>query len=229
MSRKSRNMFMLIALLLVVSMVAAACGGDEDKKENVKLEATHTSDSGLSFKYPEGWAVQDEGDGTVILAVNEEMLGENVTEMPDDGYGIVFFTPDTLAMIGVTGTPSGVLEGYKAMMGGETGGAEFGDVKTEKFGGKDAARMSIKAEDLEQQMVAVDMGDGVVVLMSVVGGKDGLKKYEDVAGDVVETLSYTAPAAPADDMTDGGEGDDAAPADDASDGGEGEDAPAAEG
>lgn len=160
---------------------------------DLELTETHVSDiTGLSFNYPSGWVVQDAGDGTIVIALNAEML--TASDMGVDQFGMLLVDPALLGLMGIQGTPTEAMEAFKTQMGANSPDTVFGDIRADTLAGHDIARMTVEEEGYRQEVLAVDL-DGTLVLVMALGGETGFPTYHPVAEAIIATVSYTAPSA----------------------------------
>lgn len=185
---------MVVGLALLLVLTAAACGDDDDKdngggSSDTDLSQTFDSATGLSVKYPEGWAASDE-EGMLQLATSEEVFAADSVE--EGQMGIIFFDPAMVSMMGggEGGSPADILTSFSEGMGDE---GEFGDVSEIKFGDHDGARVNVSDENTEGFMAAIQVTDDDIVIATVVTAKDDLDEHESTALDILGTVSYTAP------------------------------------
>ncbi len=82
---------LLVVFLVIVPLVMTACGGN-DKKDNAKaadLKQEFKSTTGITVKYPDGWAAQD-GDSGVEIANKAEYLNlTGNTEIPAGAVAVL--------------------------------------------------------------------------------------------------------------------------------------------
>lgn len=206
MSKKLR--YLLFVLVLMIPLVLAACGGDDDDGDNgggsgdsVSLNQTFESETGVSFKYPDGWAAQDD-EGQIILSNSPEGL-EAMTalesgEGPGEGQVGMMVMALPLADLGMpedttVDTIFDMMTGSMTSEGMET----VGDTEELKIGDNDARKVNVKdAESGSDGFIIafLDENDTYMMLIGVTasGERDN---YDDVALDIAETIEYTAPAA----------------------------------
>lgn len=204
-SKRSR-WFVLLTLALAVTLVLAACGGDddkEDKKDGDKVELTESYSSemfGLSFKYPAGWIVE-EGDSTISIANSQETMDASKaddSEVKEGQFLMEILPPTPKDMMGLAADASS-MDALNMMAGlfAEDEDMEAGEAKETKVGDREAARMSVKSsEDKgEGAFLIVDMGDGNMVMFMLAAREGELDKYEDTGIKIAESMAITAPAA----------------------------------
>lgn len=187
---------LLFVLLIAASLALAACGGGDKKDEGGKaadLKQSYDGAAGVSVKYPEGWAVVDSPDGSVILASNQAML-DIITAATDDPPTIakgqaglmILVMPADQALGGMT------LKELVGMMA--SGGAfEAGEVKDVKIGDKDANRSDIVADGMDGFTVGLEK-DGAVVIGMGIAAKGEMKDREATLLAIIESAAYKAPA-----------------------------------
>ena len=190
-------MYVFFALLLVVPLALAACGGDEGG-EAKDLSETFESTTGLSFKYPKGWVAKDTDQG-ITLANSEEMMAmiesdEENQIAPEDGFAVIFFDPGEMAVLVEAGQSPKALAGqFSQAMGGED--TIVGDVEDVKIGGNEGAKVSIKSGKDKSEGYLIVWQDGDVMYIAMVAAREGvLDKFDATAQKVLESVSYTAPA-----------------------------------
>jgi len=199
---------LLVVLLLIVPLTMAACGDDDKDDDNgngdggsVELNQTFESSSGVTVKYPEGWAAQD-GDSGVEIANSEDALAalgdSEVTSVPDGTVALMIIPPMPLEMMGAEMSMADVL----GMMSGEMGsdeGATVGEVQELTVNGKEAARADITDEEINSEgyMMAYKIDDNNVVIVAAVASQGDLESNEDVLLKIIESMTYEAPAADA--------------------------------
>lgn len=183
----SQKLVLLVVLLLVAPMILAACGGDDDQG---KFGESYKSSSGISFKYPKGWTVSDNGS---MIQLSNQKVDENATEAPEGLVGLVIFYPESSAeQWGTTPTARAQVEQYVRFMASE---GEFGEVTDVKAGKKTAARVaSTGGEDNDMVMFAVEVGGDDVIMAAGIAGKGDLAGNKNTLLDIMGTISYTAPA-----------------------------------
>jgi len=184
---------MVVGLALLLMLTAAACGDDDDKdngggSSDTDLSQTFDSATGLSVKYPEGWAASEDSEMIQLVTSEEAMEAETIGE---DELGILIFNPMVVSMIaGGAESPTDILANFSEMMGDE---GEFGDVSETKIGDHDGARVNVSDDETQGFMVAFKVNESDVVIATVVTAKDQLDKHESTALDILGTVSYTAP------------------------------------
>lgn len=184
---------MVVGLALLLMLTAAACGDDDDKdngggSSDTDLSQTFDSATGLSVKYPEGWAASEDSEMVQLVTSEEAMEAETIGE---DELGILIFNPMVVSMIaGGAESPTDILANFSEMMGDE---GEFGDVSETKIGDHGGARVNVSDDETQGFMVAFKVNESDVVIATVVTAKDQLDKHESTALDILGTVSYTAP------------------------------------
>lgn len=194
---KTPRFMLAILLLLALVLGAAACGDDDDKDDGDKssLSETYTSETGVSFKYPKDWVVQDSTEG-ILLANSQEAI--EADDMGKDQVGIVIMDPAMISLVTADTEMSSadVLAMFASMMSGETEGATVGETTETKVGNNAAARANISDDKSDGFVMVIELGDAKVLIFAA-AGKDGLDKHEDTILKIAGTISYAAPAAPA--------------------------------
>jgi hypothetical protein len=188
---------LLVVLLLLVPLVMTACGGDDKKDDkSADLKQTFESTSGITVKYPDGWAARD-GDSGIEIANKAEYFDVegNAEEVPAGAVVVMVMPPFAPSDMGLADDAAmkDILGMFAQGMGGE--GAEVGDVKETKVGSKDAARVSIKDSAIKSDgfVIAFKIDDTHVVIAFVVARDGELSKSESTALKVIESMTYTAP------------------------------------
>lgn len=188
-----KKWYSVLVIGLVLMLAIAGCGGDDKKDDDgdaskTDLSQTHESPTGLSVKYPEGWAASEE-QGMIQLATSEDLI--NAETIGDGQVGIIVFDPAMVsAMAGGADSPADILTAFGQMMGDE---GDFGDVTETKIGDYDGARVNVSDDATEGFMTAFEVNDSDIVIANVVTAKDQLDEHEATALDILGTVSYTAP------------------------------------
>ncbi|MBN1563719.1 MAG: hypothetical protein JXA10_07765 [Anaerolineae bacterium] len=187
---KNKKVALLLVLLLIVPMVLVACGDDDDGDDKkVELNQTLESASGLTVKYPEGWATMDEGIG-VSIANSEEAL--NADDITGD-MAAVMLMASSLADLGMSAREAFDMFGSGAASEvGENG--EASDVKDVKVAGVDGYRIDVTDDKTEGFIVGFEK-DGNMIIGIGVAAKDKLGDFEATLLAIIESATYTAPAA----------------------------------
>lgn len=192
---KMRRSFLLLVVVLL-SLVLVACGGDTNSGGGSAVTLSQTfsaEDSAIGFKFPEGW-ITNNAFGQVTLASSQAAL--DATE-PIAGAMIVNFlvapTAD-IAGLAENATPTDVLNVFRSFMEGEDA-PTFGDVSELKVGNMDAAQISGSDDKTDAIVYVVKVADDAYVV--IVGGtpKGEMGNYEATLKAVIESITYTAPAA----------------------------------
>jgi hypothetical protein len=97
----------LVVLLLIVPLAVAACGDDDDNgggggggAADLTQEFKSTT-TGITVKYPEGWAAKD-GEVGVEIANKAEYLEAGTEEtIPEDAALVMFMPPFAAADLGL--------------------------------------------------------------------------------------------------------------------------------
>jgi hypothetical protein len=189
---------LLIILVLVVPLAIAACGGDDDKDDNggngdskVELSETLESDMGVTIKYPSGWVSDEPGDGTLVLANSQDALDAS---NPEKGQQLfIVFDPAASAMLGSGDSPQALLTSFANMMAGGDEDTKLSEAEEIKLGGKDGAQMTVSDPQSEGAFLAVDLGDGNIVLMGAAAGLGEYGDFEATALAIAGSISYAAP------------------------------------
>lgn len=191
---KMRRSFLLLVVVLL-SLVLVACGGTNSGGGSaVTLSQTFSAeDSAIGFKFPEGW-ITNNAFGQVTLASSQAALD---AAEPIAGAMIVNFlvapTAD-IAGLAENATPTDVLNVFRSFMEGEDA-PTFGDVSELKVGNMDAAQISGSDDKADAIVYVVKVADDAYVV--IVGGtaKGEMSNYEATLKAVIESITYTAPAA----------------------------------
>jgi hypothetical protein len=196
----------VIAVLLV--LVAAACGGDDKKSDKPDatntpaatpipdLTETYTAANGISIQYPKGWFV---GESTGMIALSNVELPSPTTVMTSGQTGLIIFDPFLVQMMsaGDEISLSELLNRFITGMGAQGifgGGGEVtvGEIVEAPLGEKPAARLLASTAQMEGLVMAIDLGDQVLVVMGgAAKGESGL--FEDILLAMADTITYTAP------------------------------------
>jgi hypothetical protein len=191
----SKKLSLLLAVLLVVSLVAAACGNKKDKKK-VELKQTIESSTGVKIRYPDGWAARDSADGIQIANKESYLDLTPGSEFPSDGFGVIILPPVNLETAGLAG--SSIKDILTTAAASLTTGSEAatGDVITMKVLGEEAARMGVQDSSNKSEgfIVALKINDNTAIIAMAIAHTGKLKSYEDTAQRMLESITYTAPA-----------------------------------
>ncbi len=195
---------LLIALLVIVPLTMAACGSDDKKSDTKSVDLTQTfeSTSGLTVKYPDGWAAKDGSSGLEIAnsqTALDSMDDSSITAIPAGTAGVLVMAAPLEALgLAADASMKDVADLMASAMGsGEN--ATIGDTSDLKVNGHDGARVDISSDtdSSEGFMLAYKIDDSTVVIVAVVAHKGELSQYEATALKIVDSITYTAPAAPA--------------------------------
>lgn len=189
----SKKLSLLLIVLLIVPLAIGACGDDDKKDDNkaADLKQELTATSGLTVKYPDGWAAR-ESDMGIEIANKAEYLDSDVEEVPEGAAVLMIMAPFNPADMGMGDM---ALKDLVGMMS-EDEGSDVSEPKDTKVGGKDAARVDIKEPDSKTEgfFVAYKIDDTNVVIAMGAAREGQLDKQEATLFKILESLTYTAPA-----------------------------------
>ncbi len=191
---------LLVVFLVIVPLVMTACGGD-DKKDNAKaadLKQEFKSTTGITVKYPDGWAAQD-GDAGVEIANKAEYLTlTGSTEIPAGAVAVIIMQPFDPSAMGLSADASvkDVVTTIAGSMSGESGSAKAGDAKDVKVGGKDGVRVDVSDAPNKSEgfFIGFKVDDKNMVIAIVAAHSGELNKNEATALKMLDSITYTAPA-----------------------------------
>jgi hypothetical protein len=203
---KNTRWFVLLVLVLAAAMVLAACGGDDDDDngdnggDSSDLSQTFEGASGVTFNYPEGWAARD-GDSGPEIANSEDafsaMDAEDSQEVPEDAFAMLVFDPGQMAeMANMEARP--LLEMMSSFFAGEGEGMQLeGDITDTSVGEFEGASVDVTDSETssEGKMIAYKLDENTAVLVVMLAHEGNLGEYEDTGMAILESLTYTAPAA----------------------------------
>lgn len=192
----------LLTLLIVLSIVLVACGGDAENgdnndengdtvalTQNVSTEEPSTGGT-LSVDYPEGWFSQAAG-GAIILADSEEALAsqEDGAEEGQVLSSISFLPTDMVSSIAGDGelTPLTVLEAFSGEAGDEV---TMGEPEEITLGGNSAALVTASDDTADTMVIIVEVEGGYVLVAgtTTLGEMASARPtIEAIAGSVVYT------------------------------------------
>ncbi len=191
-----RSMLVVLVLVVVVALLAA-CGGDDKKSSSssVNLSQSFTSETGITVKYPDGWVAKD-ASGTVYVANSQAAM--DAMEAAEGGgpakgqSAIVLMAMPVDALGGMS-----VEDSFKAMVqsiGGEDENTKLGDVKEVKVNGQTAYRADLTSPDGEGFYLGWE-NNGALIIAAGVAATGELKDMESTQLKVIDSVTYTAPAA----------------------------------
>jgi hypothetical protein len=195
----------LVTLLVIVPLVAAACG--KDKRDNkggaVELTETFASSTGFTVKYPDGWAARDGGAGPEIVnseAAFAQLDAEDRGEIAEGQFVLVIFDPTQfrelpgLADLDAKAVVT-MIAGSMSSEGGDEG-MTAGEVKDAKVGDRDAGRTEVSDPSVKGQgfILGYKLDDTTVILVVALAREGELGNYEATVTAMLNALTYTAPA-----------------------------------
>jgi hypothetical protein len=195
----------LTIIILIVALMLTACGNDDkdedknnsknDSDQKTSLSQTLTATNGVTVKYPDGWvAVEENGD--IQIVNSQEAL--DAADITAGQAGLMLMDPaimEYIATEGVELTPVGLLTAYAGS--GEDGGMTMGDVTETTVGDKKAARLAINDDKSEGFIMVVQLDESSYIVAMGITAKGELSKFEKTLLDMVSSITYAAPAAPA--------------------------------
>lgn len=206
---KFRRLSWLI-LLVVLSMVLVACGGDDDGGDGddsgdgdaasaIELGQAVESEEGLSFDIPEDWVFEAEF-GQVTIASSEDVMATMDTDATSLGEGnaaavVALLPADTLEILELAAdaSPADVLNAFA----GNEGAPEIGDIEEFEAGGNAAAiaagSQSIDEVTIDSTQVAVSL-NGAFALFNFVADEGQLEGFDSIIRAIVGSAEYTAPS-----------------------------------
>lgn len=208
MFRKMR--YLLLVLVLIVPLALTACGGDDDDDNGdggsgngaVELSQTFESETGATVKYPEGWVAMDDG-GQIVLANSQALMDKmqdsaSSEAKPEKGEAGVVLVVMSLADSGFE-SDTALDTVFDMMIQGMTneGMEAEGDAQSIKVGDYDAKRLDVKLTDEGGEgMVVLYINDaGALVTAILATADDERGTYDDLMLKIIETVTWTAPAA----------------------------------
>lgn len=201
--------YLIFVLLLVVPLVLAACGGDDDDDNgdngdngDVELTQDFTSADGISFQYPEGWVASDQ-EGQVFVANSQtaldKMIAGGVENNPTEGEAAFLVTGIPLDMMGVDAASASLDDVFTQMTSAMTGEGMTteGDVQDIELGDTDAKKINVSDDTSSTEGVIVGMidSDGAFIMLVGVAPEGERGNVEDTVMAVAETVDWAAPAA----------------------------------
>ncbi len=191
-----RLSWLLFVAILALMLAACGGGGDDGGDGGVDLSQSYDNE-GLSFNYPEGWVVLDNGFGQVMLASNQEtldlMTGGDSAGPPSSQVGVsIMLMPMEEAGMGDDVTPMSVMEMLLPGMQ-EEGEAEFTEPSEETIEDKATARVEGSDENVQAAIIIVDIGNGTFVMATGAAAPGELDDFNDEINAIIGTMSYSAP------------------------------------
>lgn len=186
----------LSALLLTL---LAACQPDTSNGSTAQTDpesativelSEQFADNGLTFNYPNGWVTKGNDGEAAIIANRQPVLDAMDTSndlfIPDAGdLGIfLFVVPPILASPG--STPGQVLDLFTEFP--QSDGLVLGDISEITLDGKLAARLTAKNDRGQGEVIAVDAGDEIVVLLAL-APQSGYKRYVSTIEQIAASVS----------------------------------------
>lgn len=192
----------LLTLLIVLSLVLVACGGDaegdgdnSDSGDAIALTQNTTTDEPvtggtLSVDYPEGWFAESAG-GAIILADSEEALASQ-QDGAEEGQvlsSVSFLSTEMVSSMAGDGelTPLSVLQVFSSEAGDEV---NMGEPEETTIGGNSAALVTATDDTADTMVIIIEVEGGYIL----VAGTTGLGEMasarptiEAIAGSVVYT------------------------------------------
>jgi hypothetical protein len=192
-----RSVFVVLVLVVVVAMLAA-CGGDDKKSSSSSsnLSQSYTGAGGITVKYPDGWIAKDAAGDTIYVANNQaamDAMEAATSGGPGKGQSAVVLMAMPLEALG----GMSAADSFKAMVqsiGGEGSDTTLGDVKDVKVNGQTAYRADLTSPDGEGYYLGWE-SNGALIIAAGVAATGELKDMEATQLKIIDSVTYTAPAA----------------------------------
>ncbi len=191
-----KHKWLWLAGLLGICLLAA-CGGNAPEatavpvSQNFQSEATGAN---VAFNYPTGWAASV-SNGQILVANSQAAL--EATGPAAGQFAIRMLVGPISVLGGLTAESSAhdVILFFKTSLA--TTGVTFGDPLDMTIGSFSASRVQGSSTDGDGSITAVNMGDGIFNIASVVSAPGEMKQFEATLNAILATVSYQ-PIAPAD-------------------------------
>ncbi len=154
------------------------------------LTQTFESNSGITFKYPDGWVVEDTDSGVSIANSQEALeVGQGGGEVPTGIAGGFIYDPMTR-----DATVQEVADLFAQYASPK---AKLSAVRNTQVNGKEAARVDITDPDQKSEyfVIAFKIDNRNFVVVQGGGRQGELKTVEATLLAIVESITYTPPAA----------------------------------
>jgi|GEM_PF-2363913 len=206
---------LLLILLIVASLALAACGGSDSKNEISQDEAGGSADTslpqifvsanGVTLRYPQGWVARDLVEGPLVYAVVansqavlDDLESDAPVQMPAGGFLLTIYTVSWVDLAAALGVSSSALEDMdiKAWMEAfYPPGFGYGEVETVTIGAIQAARSNGQISDGNDGFTLAYKLDNIsAIWISVLTHEGELAGFEGIAYEIIESITYDAPA-----------------------------------
>lgn len=206
---------LLLILLIVASLALAACGGSDSKNEISQDEAGGSADTslpqifvsanGVTLRYPQGWVARDLVEGPLVYAVvaNSQAVLDDLNsdvpgQMPAGGFLLTINTiswADLAAALGISGSVSEDMDIKAWMEAFYPPGFGYGEVETVTIGAIQAARSNGQISDGNDGFtLAYKLDNLSAIWISVLTHEGESAGFEDIAYEIIESVTYEAPA-----------------------------------
>jgi len=206
---------LLLILLIVASLALAACGGSDSKNEISQDEAGGSADTslpqifvsanGVTLRYPQGWVARDLVEGPLVYAVVansqavlDDLESDAPVQMPAGGFLLTIYTVSWVDLAAALGVSSSALEDMdiKAWMEAfYPPGFGYGEVETVTIGAIQTARSNGQISDGNDGFTLAYKLDNIsAIWISVLTHEGELAGFEGIAYEIIESITYDAPA-----------------------------------
>jgi len=206
---------LLLILLIVASLALAACGGSDSKNEvsqdeaggsaDTSLPQTFVSANGVTLRYPQGWVARDLVEGPLVYAVVansqavlDDLESDAPVQMPAGGFLLTIYTVSWVDLAAALGVSSSALEDMdiKAWMEAfYPPGFGYGEVETVTIGAIQTARSNGQISDGNDGFTLAYKLDNIsAIWISVLTHEGESAGFEDIAYEIIESVTYEAPA-----------------------------------
>jgi WD40 repeat protein/uncharacterized protein YraI len=172
-----------------LTLAASACAGSQA----AELIQEFRSATGITVRYPSGWAVKDGDNNTVVIVNKAEYLDiDTANEMPEDVVAVSIMPSFDPVSMGLPASADVSVGQILTLM------TRVAVVKDVKVGDKDAARVDVKRTKvkLEGFVIGYKIGDAKM-LVAIVGAREGqLSKFECTVMKIIENITYPVPGTP---------------------------------
>lgn len=189
-----KGRFVLVVAVLAM-LVLAACGGG-GASDTASLDQSY-SGSNITFNYPGGWVVEEQGDsGTVLVASGQatmDIMSGAVEGEPAPGeLGMSLMVMPTADVVALFDPPTAmaVLEGMFVDTISRSEGVEVSDPEEVTLGGKTVARVTATGTESDTVVYVVEVSEDALVVVYAATLPGEIGNYSGTVERIIESLSY---------------------------------------
>lgn len=153
-----------------------------------------TPDGSFLFNYPDGWAIHDDGAGTVLVASNSAVLEKTVSELAGGEVLLQIMSPAMTENLLLTDPGITPDEALNALLASLSSSLTPQNTASLELAGKQAARANVSTGDSEILVLTVQAGEGGISLLLGFTRIGERINAEAVMYAIAETMQYTRPA-----------------------------------